>query len=48
MKRTTVYLHEDIVKWLEEECKRTGLKQSEIIRMALEKLRRDRRKGEKP
>ena len=46
MKRTTIYLNEEIVKWLEKENKRTGLKQSEIIRKALDyyRVRRDKRK----
>jgi len=46
MKRTTIYLNEEIVKWLDKESKRTGLKQSEIIRKALDdyRVRRDKRK----
>lgn len=44
MKRTTIYINEEMVKWLEKEQKKTGLKKSEIIRKALDQYRRDKRK----
>lgn len=45
MKRTTVWLNEELIKWLEAESKRTGLKQAEIIRRALDDYRRKEGKG---
>jgi len=39
MKRTTIWLNEELLKWLEAESNRTGLKQAEIIRRVLDEYR---------
>jgi metal-responsive CopG/Arc/MetJ family transcriptional regulator len=46
MKRTTIWLPEELLKWLQETAKRTGIRQAEIIRRALDEYRQRREKEE--
>lgn len=44
MQKTTIYLPDELYKWLTEEAKRQELKKAEIIRRALDEYR-ERKEG---
>lgn len=44
MKKTTIYLPDETMSWLQREMQRTELKKAEIIRRALDEYRQRREK----